>query len=133
MVKADPAIGLSGLGDWPVRNTSQGNLSIREAAIHSYRAFLSFRAIRSTHPYTGLDYSTSNTITPYHIGRVGVPILFLISTGDEQVSLEDLDENTRPIKKGVDVSRFFLKGADHGYSRPGMEADGGPRRSGLAG
>jgi hypothetical protein len=117
-VKADPAIGPSGLGDRPVRNMVKENSSIREAAIHSYRSFLSFRAIRSTDPYTGLDYSTSNAVTPYHIARVSVPILFLISTGDEQVSLQDLDENTKPIRKGVEVSRFFVKGADHGYSKP---------------
>ena len=118
VVKADPAVGPSGLGERPVRNMVKENSSIREAAIHSYRSFLSFRAIRSTDPYTGLDYSTSNAVTPYHIARVSVPILFLISTGDEQVSLADLDENSAPIKRGVDVSRFFVKGADHGYSKP---------------
>lgn len=117
-LKVDSAYGAAGLGDRPVRNTSKGNLSIREASIHSYRAFLSFRAIRSTDPYTGLDYSTSNAVTPYHIARVSAPILFLISTGDEQVSPADLDENSKPIKKGVDVSRFFVKGANHGYTKP---------------
>jgi fermentation-respiration switch protein FrsA (DUF1100 family) len=101
-----------------VRNMAKENSSVREAAIHSYRAFLSFRAIRSTDPYTGLDFSSSNAVTPYHIARVSVPILFLISTGDEQVSLADLDENTAPIKKGVEVSHFFVKGSDHGYSKP---------------
>jgi len=116
--RADPAIGPEGRGERPVMDHRKRNFGVRETAIHSLKSFLSFRAQRSTDPYAGLDLSTSNAITPYHLGRINVPVLFLIAGADEQVNPQDLDENMAGLKKGADVSRFFVKGADHGFSKP---------------
>ena len=114
MVKADPAVGANGFGERPMRNDKERNRSLAGAAIHSAKSFLSFRSIRSSHPYTGLDVSSSNGVTTYHLSKITIPMLFVIGTADVQVYLADFDENFRSVRDDVDKSAVFIKGANHG-------------------
>jgi pimeloyl-ACP methyl ester carboxylesterase len=72
--------------------------------------FLSLRAVRSTNPYTGVDISSNNNSTDYHLQNITVPLL-VVSSGAHYFI--PAGEKHYDAAKSQDKDYVVIEGAAH--------------------
>ncbi len=94
--------------------------------VHTLRSFLSYRAIRVdpaafdpeavTPASTGVDLTSSNTITAANLAGVTVPLLVTVSTADTQVHFPAAELASNAAIRTRDRAIAFIEGAEHDMS-----------------